>query len=194
MTAPDLVRALAPVLDALRDLGVDHYIGGSLASSVHGVPRASIDADIVADLRVVHAEPLCRALETAYYVPEGRVRPAIERRSSFNLIHLDTMLKVDVFVARDRPFDRRALARAQPAELDASLGVRAPTATAEDTVVAKLEWFRKGGHVSERQWTDVAGVLRTVGPAIDVAYLRLAAAEIGVGDLLERALAEAGES
>jgi hypothetical protein len=186
--AADLLAALGPVLETLRELGVRHYVAGSIASSVHGLPRASVDADVVAELAPRHAGPLVEALGQAYYVPEERVHDAIRRRGSFNLIHLATMVKVDVFVSRDRPFDRRAFERslATPAEGSVALLV----ASAEDTVLAKLEWFRSGGETSERQWADVLGILR-VATSIDVGYLGRGAAELGVADLLERALKEA---
>jgi hypothetical protein len=187
---PDLVVALAPVLDVLRRLGVRHYVGGSIASSAHGVPRASIDADVVAELLPAHAAPLAAALCGTYYVPEQHVSEAIDRRTSFNVIHLDTMVKVDVFVSRDRPFDRRALERVRPASLEG--GVAIPVSSPEDTVLAKLEWFRRGGEVSERQWTDVVGLLRA-GGALDIGYLRAEARDLGVTDLLLRALDEAAE-
>jgi len=179
------------VLVALRGLGVRHYVGGSIASSAHGVPRASIDADVVAELGPAHGSALAAALRDAYYVSEERVRDAIARRASFNVIHLETMVKVDVFVSRDRPFDRRAFERARTALFEG--GNELPVSSPEDTVLAKLEWFRRGGEVSERQWTDVMGVLRA-GAAPDEAYLRQGALEIGVADLLGRALDEAERS
>jgi len=191
MSEPDLVVALAPVLDVLRRLGVRHYVGGSIASSAHGVPRASIDADVVAELLPAHATPLAEALRGAYYVAEQHVREAIDRRTSFNVIHLDTMVKVDVFVSHDRPFDRRAFERARPASVEG--GVAIPVSSPEDTVLAKLEWFRRGGEVSERQWTDVVGLLRA-GGALDVGYLRAGARDLGVTDLLLRAVDEAAEA
>jgi len=190
MSEPDLVVALAPVLDVLRRLGVRHYVGGSIASSAHGVPRASIDADVVAELLPAHAAPLAAALRGAYYVPVQHVSEAIDRRTSFNVIHLDTMVKVDVFVSRDRSFDRRALERVRSASLEG--GVAIPVSSPEDTVLAKLEWFRRGGEVSERQWTDVVGLLR-VGGALDIGYLRAGARDLGVTDLLLRAVDEAAE-
>ncbi len=188
MTEPDLLVALAPVLETLRALGVRHYVGGSIASSAHGVPRASIDADVVAELAPAHASALAVTLRGAYYVSEERVRDAIARRASFNVIHLETMVKVDVFVSRDRPFDRQALDRARAATLEG--GNELPVSSPEDTVLAKLEWFRRGGEVSERQWTDVTGVLRAAG-VLDESYLRHWALELGVADLLSRALDEA---
>jgi hypothetical protein len=187
VSTADLFVALVPVLEVLRRLGVRHYVGGSIASSAHGVPRSSIDADVVAELGPPHAAPFVAALRQGYYVPEERVRDAILRRASFNVIHLETMVKVDVFVARDRPFDRRALERAE--DTPAEGGSEIPVSSAEDTVLAKLEWYRKGGETSERQWGDVTGLLRV--RSLDEAYLRQGAVELGVTDLLERALAEA---
>jgi hypothetical protein len=187
----ELLAALEPVIVALEALGVRYYVTGSIASSAHGVARASVDADVVAELRPEHAGPLVAALSEAYYVPEARLRDAIARRASCNVIHLETMLKVDVFVPRGRPFDDRALERSRPEPLEAEGGRRARLATAEDTILAKLEWYRRGGEVSERQWSDVLGILRVAGPALDEVYLSRGAAELGVEDLLDRARSEA---
>lgn len=192
MTASDLLTALGPVIRALEELGVRYYLGGSLASSVHGVPRASIDADLVAELRREHVDLLLVRLGGAYYADQERARAAVDRRRSFNLIHLGTMFKVDVFVAGDRPFDRLALERAQPEVLgDPPEAPRVPMASREDTVLAKLEWFRAGGEVSDRQWADVVGVLKAGWTLLDHGHLERWAAALGVLDLLERARREA---
>jgi hypothetical protein len=188
MSTPDLLAALGPVLDALTVLGVPHFVGGSIASSAHGLARASIDADVVAELQPEHASRLVAGLAEAYYLSEDRVREAIARRRSFNAIHLETMLKVDVFVSKDRPFDRRAMARARPQPVGEGETQVLPLASAEDVVLAKLEWFRAGGEVSERQWSDVIGVLRVAGEGLDLLYLKSGAIELGVADLLDRAL------
>jgi hypothetical protein len=192
MTGPDLLAALTPVLRALNDLGVRHFVGGSIASSAHGVARASVDGDVVAELLPAHVGAFVAALGDDYYVPEERIRDAVTRRASFNVIHLETMLKVDVFVSRDRPFDRRAFARSRPASIEGAGGATLPVSSAEDIILAKLEWYRRGGEVSERQWTDVKGVLQASSGGLDLPYLRRGGAELGVGDLLERALTEAG--
>jgi hypothetical protein len=193
VSEPDLLAALGPVLDVLEALGVRHFIGGSIASSAHGLVRASIDVDIVAELRPEHAERIVTALSDGYYVSEERVRDAIARRASFNLIHLESMLKVDIFVAKDRPFDRRAMDRARPLSIGEKGDRAIPLASAEDVVLAKLEWYRRGGEVSERQWTDVIGVLQGGGESLDYSYLRAGALELSVSDLLARALTDAGQ-
>ena len=167
-------------------------MGGSIASSAHGVARASVDGDVVTELAAGDVEPFMAALREAYYVPEERVRDAVARRASFNLIHLDTMLKVDVFVSKDRPFDRRAFERSRPAAIEGPSGATLPVSSAEDIVLAKLEWYRRGGEVSERQWTDVLGVLQAGAGDLDLLYLQRGSVELGVEDLLTRALGEVG--
>jgi hypothetical protein len=189
VSEPDLLAALGPVLDALAALGVRHYVGGSVASSAHGLARASVDADVIAELRPEHASRLVATLSPAYYVSDERVRDAVARRASFNVIHLDSMLKVDVFVSKDRPFERRAMERAQLHRYEAG-GRSLPLASAEDTVLAKLEWYRRGGEVSERQWSDVIGVLRAGRESLDLPYLTNGATELSVADLLSRAVEE----
>ncbi len=191
MIDPDLLAALSPVLDLFRTMGVAHYVGGSIASSAHGVARASIDADVVADLRHTQVASLVAALSGSFYLSEERVREAVLRRASFNLIHLATMLKVDVFVAKDRPFDRRALQRARREATVGGESPALPLASAEDVILAKLEWYRLGNEVSSRQWTDVLGVLAASGPVLDRGYLEEGARELGVSDLLARAFEEA---
>jgi hypothetical protein len=191
VTRDDLLSAVAPVAGCLDRLHVRFFVTGSAASSAHGVARASLDVDLVAELDAAHVEPFVACLADAYYIPIDALRVAVAERRSFNLIHLATMFKVDVFVSRRREYDVIAADRAQPESLDEAHGApRLPTATAEDTVLRKLEWFRRGGEVSERQWWDVVGVLK-VTRHINREYLRGWATRLGIADLLDRALAQA---
>lgn len=193
MTAPDLVAALLPVIEALDSLGVRYYVGGSVASSIHGVPRASIDADLIAELGAEHVAPLAARLSALYYLDEGRMRDAVARRLSFNVIHLATMFKIDVFVSKGRPFDLEASGRARLEALGESPDApKAMVGSPEDTLLAKLEWYRRGGESSERQWSDILGLLRVRTGRLDLAYLAEWARALGVADLLERASRQAG--
>ena len=185
----DTLRAALAAAAVLEDLGVRWFLGGSLASSIHGVPRATFDVDIMADFRPRHVRPLLRALGDEWYADENAIQEAIRERSSFNLIHLHTAIKVDVFIPKLRRFDGGEFARSQRITLEGS-DFDARICCAEDIVIAKLEWYRLGGEASERQWGDILGVLRLNAGKLDLDLIRSNAAELGVADLLEKALAE----
>jgi hypothetical protein len=180
------------VIDAMDALGVPYLIGGSLASAVHGVLRATLNTDLVADLRLEHAEPLARALGGTFYVDAESIREAVLHQRSFNVIHLETMFKVDVFVVKKRPFHHSQMERRMAQVIATDPDRTAYVATAEDTILAKLEWYRLGGDVSEQQWRDVLGVMKVQADRLDLAYLRQWAAQLNISDLLERAIKEAG--
>lgn len=187
----DPLRVALIVTSTFEALGARYFIGGSLASIFHGIIRTTNDADLVVELALEHVAPLVSALEGAFYIDEEAVREAIRRRASFNLIHLATMFKVDVYVSRGRPFDRSRFARRLRETITASSDGVAHIASAEDALLAKLEWYRLGGEISERQWRDVLGIIKTQGERLDQAYLIRWARELGVADLLERALVAA---
>jgi hypothetical protein len=187
----ELLAAVAGVVRAFEKLGVDYLIGGSVASSVFGEPRQTVDADLLARLSIRHAEALVRELSGAYYTDLPAISAAIHNQGSFNLIHLETMSKVDVFVSWRSPFGRSQLSRREKKSVGQVNPLELYFASAEDTVLAKLDWYRKGGGVSDRQWRDLLGVLKVQAGALDRAYLEHWAGELRVADLLRRALDEA---
>jgi len=188
---PELWTALVPVVDVLEALQVPYYVGGSVASSFTGVARATQDADLVADLRTAHAGPFVKALEEGYYVSPARVRSAVRDRSSFNLIHLETAFKVDVFVLPVDAFARQAMDRRVPLEVPEA-GRVLDFCSPEDIVLSKLQWYEAGNRVSDRQWYDLQGVLRLQSELLDLEYLKRWGRALGVGELLGKALGEAG--
>ncbi|MCI0436928.1 MAG: hypothetical protein L0271_25305 [Gemmatimonadetes bacterium] len=184
----DITLHVAGTLDRL---GIPYLVVGSLASSLHGIPRATQDVDLVAQLRQRDVTGLVAALRETFYLDEAAIRDAVERRASFNLIHLRTLLKVDVFIAGDDEASRAQMQRRQQYELEGAPPRVLMVATAEDVVAQKLYWYRLGDEVSDRQWSDAVGVLRVSGPRLDLDYLRHAATLLGVEDLLRLALDEA---
>ncbi len=194
MSVPVYRSALVPLIEAFEALGIAYHIGGSVAGMAHGVTRTTLDVDLVTDLHVEHILPLIECIQAAYYVDEAMIREAVRDTASFNLIHLATMYKIDVFVLKRGEYDRQAFLRADLRPLD-----NEPDSplffveTAEDVILNKLRWYRLGGEVSERQWSDVLGTLRVQSSSLDHAYLRRWAQSLAILDLLERALKQAGE-
>ncbi|CAN5769542.1 hypothetical protein BH11VER1_BH11VER1_10360 [soil metagenome] len=185
------LKAALAAAQVLEDLGVRWFLGGSLASSVHGVPRATFNADIMADLRPQHVRSLVQKLGDEWYVDEEAILEAIRQRACINLIHFATGMKVDVFLPKLRRFDGGEFARSRKVRVSESDDAEASVCCAEDIVSAKLEWYRMGGEDSERQWNDVLGVLRLNHGKLDQELLRASAEELGVSDLLARALEQA---
>ena len=188
---PDPLRVAVAVAGILDRLGVAYVTAGSFASSLHGEPRSTDDIDVVADLRLPHAGPLVNALGGDWYVSEEAARDAIARGGSFNAVHLASGVKDDFFVVGTDPFDAHRVASGRPVHLGAEPAAVVRVDTAEHIVVRKLEWFRRGGETSERQWRDVVGVLRAQGARLDPSELGTWAERLGVADLLTRALDEA---
>lgn len=188
----EVARVTLLVAHALEQVGVPYAVGGSFASSLHGVMRSTLDVDIVADMREEHIQPLVAALSKEFYADDEMMRDALRHRSSFNLIHYETAFKVDIFIRKMRPFDQMQLERRRLAVITAAPEQSVYVISPEDTILAKLEGYRLGGEVSERQWRDVLGILQVCAGELDLDYLRTWARELQVTDLLERALNEAG--
>jgi len=172
-------------------LGVPYFIGGSLASTLYGMVRTTQDSDIVAEMSSEHIPEFVSELEAEFYIDQEMIAEAIRRNSSFNIIHRDTMFKVDVFIPKQRPFHRSQLARVKRQTFSLGKEVSANFASPEDAILSKLEWYRMGGGGSDRQWRDILGVLKTRAGELDLEYLRHWAGELKVSDLLERVISQA---
>lgn len=184
---------VARIAAALEALSVPYFVGGSLASSVYGIPRATQDVDLVAELSLEHASPPAVALAGEFYVDCDMIADAIRRRASFNVVHLATMFTADVFVPGRDSWTREELKRARLEEFDmenGSLTIR--FASPEDTLPHKLVWYKLGNEVSERQWRDVLGIMKIQGAQLDNSYLDTWADAVDVVSLLNRARRELG--
>jgi hypothetical protein len=186
------IEVTLKVTDVLEELGIPYLIGGSLASTLYGMIRATQDSDIVAAMKPDHVTHFVSALQNEFFIDDKMIENAVEHRSSFNIIHRDTMFKVDVFIPKARAYQQSQFSRAQRQTFSLEKQVSANFASPEDTILSKLEWYRMGGEVSERQWRDILGVLKTREGDLDLAYLHSWARELNVSDLLERALTDAG--
>jgi hypothetical protein len=190
---PDAIRVSLIVTRILEELGVPYLIGGSVASIIHGEPRLTNDIDLVADIREEHVSQLVAALETDFYIDDRAIRRAIRERNSFNILYLETMYKVDIFIPRGDEWSREQMRLREGKNLvegdDSTVRL---VSNPETTVLQKLWWFRRGNEVSDRQWRDVLGVLKVQSDRLDYDYLKHWAARLFISDLLEKAMDDAG--
>ena len=189
---PEPVAVASNVADGLTRIGVSYVIGGSFASSVHGEPRSTNDIGMVADLHNSDVDAFVDAIGGEFYVSREAVVEAVGKGAGFNVIHMPTALKVDIFVAGFDAFDHERLRRRIPVSVSSgSVLLTLFVDTPEDTILRKLEWYRRGGEASERQWRDVLGIIDAQSARLDRPYLREWAMKLDVSDLLERALGTA---
>jgi hypothetical protein len=189
LTEPILVTLL--VVETLDKLNIPYFIGGSLATAVHGVARATMDVDFVADIQSHEIQSLISSLGDAFFADEQMIHNSVSNGMSFNIIHKETMFKVDIFPSKARAFDRSQFERRIAYTLSDESHQKAYIASPEDNILSKLEWYRMGGESSDRQWQDVLNVLKIQGDGIDMNYLKSWARELGVSSLLSQALEEA---
>jgi hypothetical protein len=187
LTVDPILVALqvAEVLDAC---GVRYLVGGSLASSMSGEPRSTLDIDMVVALTARDVAPFVERLGKEFYADAETLRRAVDLRSSANLVHHATSMKVDLFMMGGTKLDEEQMARRQRVQVSSSpdrfLHVYAP----EDILLQKLRWYRLGGETSDRQWRDVLGIVRVQAGRLDAAYLRRGALVLEVEDLLAKAM------
>jgi hypothetical protein len=183
------IRVLLDATQALERAGIVYALGGSVASTLHGLPRTTNDIDLAIFLPEPRVERAAAELDGAFFVDVEAARAASRRRSSFNIFHRATMLKVDLFVLAGDAFDREQMRRRVRLQVGADPSQTVAALAPEDLILRKLAWFRDGGGVSDRQWLDVLGVIKVQRGRLDLAYARSWARGLGVAELLERALA-----
>jgi hypothetical protein len=176
---------------ALEYAGIRYAVGGSWASALFGEPRFTNDVDILVEVTETKLGVFLRQLPDTFYADAEQALGAVRRGSAFNVIHIPTILKFDLFPSHAFPLGREELDRAVSLE-DTGLS-KGPTwfVTPEDILLAKLYWFKLGGEVSEVQWRDVMGIVRECSATLDREYLERAASQLEVADLLRRLLGEA---
>lgn len=187
------LSVLSQVAAILEKQGIRYVLVGSFASSIHGMYRSTADIDIVADITTDQVHPLFEALRDSFYVDEHVMRDAVIQRGSFNAIHFDSVFKVDIFIPKTDSFGTAELDRRQLRKISPDREETVFVATAEDTILAKLRWYRAGHETSSNQWNDVLGILGTSLHALDFEYLRGWAEKLGLTDLFERALNDVRE-
>lgn len=179
------------ITDKLDQLNIPYFIGGSVASSLWGEPRSTLDLDIVADFSIDKIPDFLELIKLEFYVNEDAIKQAIFNQSSFNLIHFETVEKIDIFIPLLTSLSKQEMNRRRLQEIE-EYGKSIYFCSPEDIILQKLIWYRLGNEISERQWRDVLGVLKTQSQDLDLKYLWDNALSENISNLLQKALEEAG--
>jgi hypothetical protein len=191
MSFTEPIKIIRQIVSEFEKSGIRYFIGGSLASSLYGIPRATQDIDIIAEIKNEHIDILVRALGSEFYIDEEMIRDALKHYRSFNIIHLETMYKVDIFILKTDKVSQLEMVRRERFPILPDADDLVYLASPEDTILHKLQWFLMGGCVSDRQWRDVLGVLKVQHTKLNFRYLDEVAQQRGVKDLLLKVLKEA---
>ncbi len=185
----DALRRLLAVLDLLE---IPYLVGGSVASSIHGLSRPTMDVDLVVDLNRELIDEFAGQLRMDFYADPQMIREALGANRAFNLIHYRSSYKFDLFPLRPDEYSRTEFSRRiySEARTFGDEPIECAVATAEDTILRKLQWYRSGGGISERQWNDVRGILQLKKGKLDLDYIRQWAGRLDLEELLKRLLAE----
>jgi hypothetical protein len=181
-------EALQALVAVFQNMKIPYRIVGSVASSTQGMMRSTLDIDMVAKVEAQHISQLALQLQNEYHLDEELAIEAVKKGSSFNLIHLATMIKIDIFILGKRPYDVVSFERERLENLD---GLTLSFKTPEDVILGKLEWFVQTDKTSERQWSDIVGLMKVQAGALDMDYMQTWAGELGISELLGQALKDA---
>ncbi len=190
MNTSDPFSLLAKIVAIFDSTNIEYVLGGSLASSMVGEPRATMDIDMAAQINSEQLQAFYLAVKDDFYIPLAFAEEAVRSKSSFNIVSNQTSYKVDIFVLGKNRLDSNQLKRRIKATLPGeatSIWVTSP----EDQIVRKLSWFKLGGRVSDRQWRDVLSIISSQNDQLDYTYLNETAQSEGLSELLALALEEA---
>jgi hypothetical protein len=180
---------LQRMIAELDRASIPFMISGSVASGYHGESRSTYDIDIVIEADLQQIASFINGLTDSCYVSLAAAQDAVRQRTMFNVIDLESGIKVDLILRKARAFSVEEFQRREHAVIS---GVEAFVVTAEDCILSKLEWSQLGE--SERQFRDALKIaeLSKDQARLDLAYLQHWAKELKVEKLLERLLSEAG--
>lgn len=184
--------AIKKLTDVLDELKISYAIGGSIASSIYGTPRFTQDADITIQSFSSAAEQLYEKLKNDFYVGKEAMLQTLKSGGSFNIIHLETVFKIDLFIQTDSDFEKSLLARSRKINISKSIDKPFCLVSPEDIILLKLRWYKQTGCDSERQWSDVLGVLSVQKNSLDFDYLKNWANKLELNELLQKAITESG--
>jgi len=192
MNNPNELAILRDFTDILEQLDIAYAIGGSMASSIYGNIRFTQGTDVTVEPFESRAQQLFEMLRQEYYISKEGVFQALKNQSCFNIIHLTSAYKIDVFIRKNNAFEKQLIKRRRQLKLSEQEQKLFSVVSPEDIILLKLQWYQQGGCSSELQWNDVLGVLTIQKDRLDFEYLSTWADKLSIRQLLESARRDAG--
>jgi hypothetical protein len=189
MNNPQDIAVLEKVTDILDNLNIAYAIGGSMASSAYGTARFTQDADITVEPFGPISDGLFDALKNEFYISKDAMHQALLNRTSFNVIHLASAFKIDIFIRKENEYQRQIFSHRRKLRLG-DIVKEQSFVSPEDVILLKLDWYRQSGCSSERQWADVLGVLSVQKNSLDFDYIKIWAVKLGLNELFQKAKSE----
>lgn len=177
--------------DILESLGITYVIGGSVASSIYGKVRFTQDIDMTVEPFESKADEFFRLVRSDFYISSDAMQQALSMKSSFNVVHLESAFKIDVFIQNDTEFEKQLLPRRKFMKLSDRFEKAFSIVSAEDIILLKLMWYRQTDCRSEKQWEDILSVLEVQKDELDLGYLKKWAGVLRIDQLLANAISEA---
>lgn len=175
------LELIKEVASRLEQAGIGYMMTGSMAMAVYTTPRMTRDIDIVIQVTYEDTKKIVELFQNDFYIDETSVRQAVENRGMFNIIHNESVIKIDFIIRKDEEYRLEEFARRQTVEIEGQpISVVAP----EDLILSKLVWARQSD--SELQLGDVRQMLTALND-IDDDYLKNWSEKLGVAELLEKA-------
>lgn len=193
MSKSEIINALHPIVELLEELKIPYYIGGSVASSALGISRSTMDVDVITDFNPAVIKNLVQRLSKEYYIDGEMIRDAFEHKSSFNIIHNSTSYKIDFFISKTSDYQQTIFDRIiRKKFVDQNETIEIFICSPEDVILTKLIWYKERGGVSEKQWSDILGVLKVQKNQLDMNYLDYWSEKLFVNVEFLKAKSEAG--
>ena len=173
----DIIKEIVRRLDNAE---IKYMFTGSVAANFYTVPRMTRDIDIVIELKQKNVDKIYNLFEKDFYVDEGMILEAIRKEGMFNIIHYQSVFKIDFIVRKNNPYRIEEFRRRKKITFeDAELYITAP----EDLILSKLYWAKES--MSELQLNDVRNLLKSV-KALDESYIEKWASYLGIKDIYKK--------
>jgi hypothetical protein len=169
---------LLHLLKKLNKLKIIYMLTGAYSVSFHGQPRATHDIDLKLAIKMKDVDSFYESFKDGFYIDKGMIKDAIRHQTMFNIIHQESNIKIDFWISRDNAFDNSRLKRRQK---DVFLGESVYIASPEDTILVKLDWFKKSQ--SEKHLQDALGVLKVSKEKLDFDYIECWAERLKIMDI-----------